>query len=392
MDSPYRPGFGARPAVFVGREPHLARSRTVMTRMMNTGEPAPSVMVLVAPRGMGKTVMLDVIADAARDRGLVAVQVALDSVSDGPQLLAGRLAIAAEELSHSAGRAAWSAVKRRLALLSVEVNAGIVRISSPAAGEERASASVSAREHVAGLLVAVARLAAAAGRHGLVLLIDEFQQARHDDLVIITNALQDALREAGAPIAGFGAGLPDTPERVMAASSFTERFDFRPLQRLTPDESERALIEPALAVGVTWEQAAADALIRAAGGSPYLLQLFGDEVWTIADPDRETELTLSQTTAALAEGRERLHNGLFRGRWVKTTPGERSLLVAMARTADGEGVSDSKDYTAVLGRTTQQLSPTRHTLIDKGLIESAGFGRLRFTIPGFGDYVLSQSS
>lgn len=391
VDSPYRPGFGARPAVFVGREAHLTRARTVLNRLVNTGMPASTAMVLIGPRGLGKTVMLDVIAEQARERGLLAVQVALDDVSDGPQLLAGRLAAAAEEPARAAGRAAWDAVRGRLAQLSIEINAGVVKITSPPAEPgERRKRSASAREHVSGLLVSVAQLAQRGGRHGLVVLFDELQQARHDDLVVITNALQDASRAEGAPLAAFAAGLPDTPERVMRASSFTERFDFRTLQRLTRDEAERALLEPALHVGVTWEPAAASAVLDAAGGSPYLLQLYGDEVWSLADPEPEDSLTIEQARVALEEGRERLHNGMFRGRWARTSEAERRLLLALAQTVDADGVSSSRDYTRAAGRSTPQLSTTRQSLLDKGLIEAAGFGRLRFTTPGFDDFVLRQ--
>jgi hypothetical protein len=37
------------------------------------------------------------------------------------------------------------------------------------------------------------------------------------------------------PLAVFAARLPQTPERVMAAASFTERLDFRTLERLDPE-------------------------------------------------------------------------------------------------------------------------------------------------------------
>lgn len=42
------------------------------------------------------------------------------------------------------------------------------------------------------------------------------------------------------------------------------------------------------------------------------------------------------------------------------------------------------------GRTTPQLSTARKALIDKGLIEATGQGRLRFTMPGFAEFVRDQ--
>ena len=88
MDSPYHPGFGARPAVLVGREQQLTRASASLTRVANSSAAAPSAMVLTGARGLGKTVTLAVIGDTATERGFITASVAFDSVSDNVQLLA----------------------------------------------------------------------------------------------------------------------------------------------------------------------------------------------------------------------------------------------------------------------------------------------------------------
>ena len=82
---------------------------------------------------------------------------------------------------------------------------------------------------------------------------------------------------------------------------------------------------------------------------------------------------------------------MFRSRWASATAGEQALLLALAQTMDDDETSSSRDYTAAIGRTTQQLSSVRQSLIDKGLIEASDFGRIRFTTPGFGEYVLLRA-
>ena len=52
MDSPYHPGFGARPAVLVGRDQQLARAAANLTRVANSRAAAPSAMVLTGARGL----------------------------------------------------------------------------------------------------------------------------------------------------------------------------------------------------------------------------------------------------------------------------------------------------------------------------------------------------
>ena len=194
-----------------------------------------------------------------------------------------------------------------------------------------------------------------------------------------------------APLAVFAAGLPQTPERVMAAASFTERYDFRTLERLDNDSAERALVEPALALNVHWDVAAARKVLASAAGSPYLIQLLGDETWALASPEAGFVLTQSQAHEAIAEVQGSLSNGMFRGRWAKATPAERVLMVAIAQVVDPEGVAQTRHITEVTGRTTPQLSSARQGLFDKGLMEAAGHGRLKFTMPGFAEFVRTQT-
>lgn len=397
MDSPYSPGFGARPAVLVGREAQLTRAAASLTRVANSRAAASSALVLTGSRGLGKTVTLGVIADTAAERGFVTATVAFDSVSDNVQLLAGRIAEAIAPLEGRSGEG-WARFRQRLAGLSVEINAGVVKISSsgtdggpgsgPGGGQETGAVQ---RQVLAGLLVGAARLAVEHDHAGLAILLDELQEAPHAQLVVIANAIQDALAaREGTPLVVFAAGLPETPERVMAAASFTERFDFRGLGRLDEDAAERALIEPAMHAGVTWNVDAAAAVLAAAGGSPYLIQRLGDEAWLLADPAAGDSIEVTHAEAAVAELRENLAGGMFRGRWVKATPAEKAFMVAVAQVVDDQGVAQTRHITAVTGRTTPQLSRVRRSLIDKGLVESAGTATLRFTMPGFAEFARSR--
>ncbi len=388
MDSPYHPGFGARPAVLVGRDQQLARAAANLTRVANSRAAAPSAMVLTGARGLGKTVTLAVIGDAAAERGFVTVSIAFDSVSDNVQLLAGRVAEAIAPLENRRAADTWARFRQRLASLEIEVNAGVVKISSPTAPRADDAQTTVQRQVLADLLAGGAQIAAAHDRAGLAIFLDELQEAPRPQLVVIANAIQDALAAAGdIPLAVFAAGLPQTPERVMAAVSFTERFDFRVLDRLDQAAAERALVEPALSLGVTWEPPAAAAALEAAGGSPYLIQLLGNEAWTLANPDRGGVITQTHAAAATEEVQQSLAAGMFRGRWGKATDAERDLMVAIAQVVGEDGIALTRHITALLDKTTPQLSTARKALIDKGLIESAGTGRLRFTMPGFADFV-----
>ena len=319
MDSPYKPGFGARPAVLVGREAQLARAEVALTRIANSGEAAAATIVFTGARGLGKTVTLGVIGDRARERGFVTASVSLDRVSDNVQMLAAAVAETIAPLHHTGASSVWQGVKDRLSALSIEVNAGVVKIISDAP-ESRPATTTIQRQVLASLLAGAAAAAREKGHTGLVVTLDELQEAPGDQLVVFANAIQDATTTEHAPLGIFGAGLPQTPELVMEAASFTERFDFRTLGRLEHGAAERALIEPAIALGIRWEALAAELALDNAAGSPYLIQYIGDETWIQAAPRAGSAISRGAVETALVQVRDNLDNGMFRGRWAKATP------------------------------------------------------------------------
>lgn len=389
LDSPYRPGFGVRPQVLAGRESLLARAAADLVAVRNTRAAAPSVTVYVGPRGLGKTVTLDEIAGIAERQGFVVGHLRLDSVSDNIQLLASEAAKVTGPLQ-GLGDSIRATLAARLKALSVEIDAGVVKITSDQP-KQRGNETVE-RQVLADILANAARLALTHGRPGLALFIDELQEPPREQLVVLCHALQDVLTSRPAPpLIVFAAGLPATPDKVVEAASFTERFDFRPIRRLDQVSAQRALLEPALASNVQWDPDAANRALHAAAGSPYLIQRIGDEAWRVTAPDPSDTITPADVDQALLHTQEGLETGMFRGRWSKTTPVEQEVLAAMAYAADDTGTATTSDITAATGRTTPQLSMVRKSLIDKGLIETAGKGRWQFTMPGFAEYIRRQN-
>jgi hypothetical protein len=389
MDSPYRPGYGARPTVMVGREAQLDRARTTLTLVANRRAAATTTLVLTGARGLGKTVTLQEIRDEADARGYVTAQAQLDPVTDSIDFVARALGNAVAPFDRGTREALWRRFTDRLQALSLELNAGVVKVTSGAPAAPRTPEQrLTQRQVLTDLLVEGARLARAHDRTGLVLLLDELQAGDADDLAVLVNSLQDAATTPDAPLAVFAAGLSTTPEKVTAAASFAERFDFRALPRLDDAECVRALVEPALSLNVRWSDEALEHVVDFARGSPYLIQSCGDEVWNVARPSPEDQIGITAARRGVDNAREGMEHGLFRSRWSKATPAEQLLLVAIAQCADATGIASTRAITELTERSTPQLSSARRSLLDKGIIESAGHGKLQFTIAGFDDYVL----
>lgn len=386
--NPYTPGFGQRPLVVVGRERQLARGHETLLTVAGTGRASTSPLVLLGVRGIGKTVALGLLRDDADHEGFVTVQVRLDRISSAAQLITSGTAEQIAPLAAQGASGHWRRFTELIAQLSIEVSiAGVVTVGRRPA--EAAPDVLTERQVLARSLISAAQLARGHGSQGLAIFIDEIQEARPNDLVVLVNALQDALTAPSTPIAIFAAGLPDSPARLMAAGSFAERFEFSMLEPFDARQATAALVGPAVRVGVSWDAGAAELLAEESGGSPYLVQLFGDAAWRAGRPASGGVLSRADADAAIAASRESLQAGMFPGRWARCTDGERALLIAIATVADREGIAASEAITAALGKSgTPGWSRVRSSLINKGYIVPRGRGKLGFSIAGFRDFVL----
>lgn len=149
-----------------------------------------------------------------------------------------------------------------------------------------------------------------------------------------------------------------------------------------------ALRLPAHELGVTWSDDAILAAIEAAAGYPHRVQLIGDAAWEAGRPQRGDVIGQAQVRLG-AERAEQRMAAVFRSRMAKINPEQRRVVTAMAELGD-HPVSRAA-LAGRLGITSEALSRPRQELIDRGLVESAGRGLLRFTIPGFASFLRANA-
>jgi hypothetical protein len=380
-DNPYSPGAGLRPAVLAGREPELEAFEAILQR----GELGRGLrgMVVTGLRGVGKTVLVNEFARTAAARDWIVVQLEVRPGGDTAMLsgLASRLHA---ELRGRHRAKLTQGVKRALSSvtafsLTVDPN-GTVGASL----DRDVSGSGDLELDLTSLAVDVGSAALESGI-GVAVFIDEMQELDRQVLASVSAAAH-AAGQRTVPFVVIGAGLPNLPGRLAEAKSYTERlFDFRQLGRLDTDTAAQALIGPAEAVGVRWEQAALARTITASGGYPYFLQEFGAATWNVAAGP-----TITAHDAANGEllGTATLDAGFFRARWDRATPIERSYLRAMAN--DDGAPARTQHIAAQMNRTQSALGPTRAGLIGKGLIYSPEYGAVAFTVPSMSDFIRRQ--
>ena len=383
--NPYAPGAGQRPPELAGRDEQLRAFEVVLERV-SRGRPERS-LVLTGLRGVGKTVLLNSLRSSAvrRHWGTGKLEARPDQNLRRP--LASALHQAVRELGHPRSDEVDHVlgVIRAFAQREAGTNAKLrdqwaPGIDVPAVRGRADSGDIEI--DLVELLTDLGGLAADVGK-GIAVFIDEMQDLGPDDVSALCAACHE-ISQSGLPVIVVGAGLPHLPAVLSASKSYSERlFRYQRIDRLAREAADRALA----------------AMYAATGGYPYFIQAYGKVVWDLAP---RSPITADDVAVAAPEAEGELAVGFFGSRFERATPGEREYLRAMADAAvaiseRGEEELDAiqsvptSDVAAELGKKPQSLSPARDSLLKKGLIYSGERGRIAFTVPHFGRYLLDNA-
>lgn len=386
--NPYTPGSGRTPPALVGRDAELTAAGLLIRRTAQ-GKAGRSLM-LYGLRGVGKTVLLNEMRHQATEAGWLTASIEAKQDKKGAEQSLARLGRAItssarqlkpwRERTTDNVKAAWSTISS----FSITAGAGPLTVGIEIAPSQRASSGtleLDLEDLIADIVPALQESAI-----GMALFIDEIQDL---DRVMLEALLATQHRAAQNewPFYVFGAGLPMVPATLAEARSYAERqFDYRHIDRLSPEEARTALVQPAEDADVKFTEAAAATVLASAQGYPYFLQVYGDLVWQIADT---SPVSVGAASAATEAGIGEIDRSLFRSRWDRATPKQKDLMIAMS---DDDGPSSISDLATRMGKKRpSDISVFRDELIRKGLIYAPERGYLEFTVPLMTDYVRRQA-
>jgi hypothetical protein len=384
--NPYAPGAGQRPPELAGRDAELDAFDVVLERVVR-GRPERSV-VLTGLRGVGKTVLLNALRSAAVRRGWGTGKLEARPDQTIRRALAAALHLAVREL---AGRNAdeTAHVLGVVKSFAQRDAAGKGRLWQPgidvAAVPGRAD-SGDIEVDLVELFTDVGGLAGDSG-HGVAVFVDEMQDLGPRDVSAVCAACHE-IAQRGVPLVVVGAGLPHLPAVLSASKSYSERlFRYTRIDRLDRAAHDLALRAPARDEDADFTDDALAAMFDATGGYPYFVQAYGKVAWDVAP---RSPITAADVAVAAPEAEGELGVGFFGSRYERATPAEREYLRAMADVSDAGDAVSTAEVAKSLGRPPQSLSPARDGLLKKGLVYSGQRGRIAFTVPHFGRYLLAQ--
>jgi len=376
VKNPYTPNAGSRPPELAGRNEQLEQFRILVARLRD-GQTEQSV-IAKGLRGVGKTVLLNAFEDMAESEGFLTYYHELTDESSLVQELARdtERALAMLRLSDKIVQR----VRDRLAHLKT------IRLTGPEGiGIEVDLRNASEGTVAADLTDLFLELGAVAKEkeRGVIFFLDEIQFADEMHYRALISALHRC-NQKGLPISTAAAGLPQIPRLTGEARSYAERlFDFPTIANLDVQAATVALVAPARAQGVEYEEDAVELALDWTEGYPFYIQQIGKHAWNRA---AGSPITRADVEEALPATQVALDRAIYEVRVQRATANERKYMRAMAEL--GEGPYQSGAVARKRGQASTALSPVRQRLLDKGLIyATANYGYIDFSVPRFAEFM-----
>jgi hypothetical protein len=365
-----------------GRDELLSDVRVALDRV-RLGRPAKSVL-MVGLRGVGKTVLLDRMRDAAEERGIQTLRIEAPEGRSLPALIAPQLRLSLIRLSRTA-KAKELATRALRALAgfakALKATYADIEVGLDFAPEPGLADNGDLEHDLQALLESAGEAAKKAGT-ALAIFVDEVQYVEEEQLAALITALHRTAQRS-LPVVLVGAGLPQLRGRMGRAKSYAERlFDFPEIGALSVEAAKLAITKPAADEGVEVRPDALDRIVAQTQGYPYFLQEWGKHSWAVAT---KSPIALEDVAAASRVATAALDESFFRVRFDRLTPAEKRYLRAMSEL--GAGPHRSGDIAQQLQRTVTSLAPMRSALIDKGMIWSPNHGDTAFTVPLFDEFM-----
>lgn len=354
--NPFKPTAGAEPPILVGRKQVIDD----FTDGLDEGVGAPGrLMRISGPRGSGKTVLMAELGAIAKERDWVVIR---ESARQGlVEHLVSKLAS-----------------KLPSANASAEADLGFIKLH--AGINEDANIPIDLESVLTSACKKI-------GTKGLLITIDEVQNADKADITEIASAVQFLIqdkRDIAFVFAGITTGVLDIINDE--GMTFLRRAKAEELEPLPTEEVVPALRKSFTDTGMEIGNPELEAAAAATCGYAFLVQLVGYYVWR--ECRRHIEESNIVNSADVEKGVKAAKAEHARMVMVpilsKLTERPMRYLVAMS---EGEGPMATNDIAEKMGATASSISSARAALIAKQIIEPSGRGFVDFSIPHMREYI-----
>lgn len=360
--NPFTPVFGRDPAYFAGREQILDD----VVRALDVGNNDPNLTsIFVGARGTGKTALLSRLASEATKRGWIAV-----SVTAIPGMLEDIIQRIHEEASHLIGKSE----SRKITSLEIAPLGSIGWENVP-------EDALNWRSRMNILFEQLAET-----ETGILITVDEVDP-NLDEMIELATTYQHFIRE-GKKVALLMAGLPHNVSRLRSGkhTSFLRRAFRQELGAISPEDVHEGYRMTLEGNGKTIDPIALDAAVRATKGFPFMFQLVGFRMWNASTTGQITE---ENVKVGVELAQSDLRRQVFDSTYSDLSKSDLLFLKAMLEDESESSLSDISDR---LGKPSGHVSTYKKRMLEAGVIEEGLRKGIRFSLPGFRDYLSEMLS
>jgi len=387
--NPFMPGVGTQPPFLAGRDQSIRRFMSVLR-----GAPElPANMRLTGLRGVGKSVLLGEFERVARKDGWGATQVEIQPGHNTDDQVVEVLSAMARRAKSDLSRmqrvkqAAGEATRR---VGSIGMTWEDFTVSyQPFSGEKR--------EDLTRELFSLIEVAVGKGLAGVVILLDEAQilrdETRRDGEHPLSTLIASVsmLQRQELPLGLVMCGLPSLTGNLLKARTYTERmFTGEEIGSLQGDDAREAFVRPLSESDLSADDDLIQEVIKEVEGYPYFIQLWGRELWDVADYAGFDRLSLGVLEQARPEIYRRLDLDFYEPRISTLTPAEQDVLIASANASYPP--LEVREMNEKVEKTPQNVNVLLGRLVEQGVLYRVRKGEYKYTAPRFHDYLKRQNS
>lgn len=369
--NPFKATLGATPPLLVGRNDAIEN----FTFALEEGPGAHErVSLVVGPRGIGKTALLNEFEDIARENGWIVIS---ETATAG---FVERIRSTIIRMLHT-DKAKLSGMS--LTILGIGASANWDTTSLPAA-------TYTLRNALEDLLNYSQHLSAHAEQPptGVLITLDEMHHQRSAEVVEFGTTIQHLVRD-NYDIAVAMAGIPSAIRPLLASNAaadgnpvtFLRRAERIMLDRVSDDDVRDALTGPLTDIGITWEPAALEQAVAACQGYPFMIQLVGQWAYRKRTGDI---INADAAAEGIGMARRKLGHLVHEPALADLSDVDRTFLVHMAH---DDGPSKISDIAVRMGRSDSYAGNYRRRLLDAEMIVETGRGEIDFALPYLRDYL-----
>ena len=280
--NPFNPGYGGDPAYFAGREKVefdiLQTLKKITQPQDKEGKiklDADAPIMLIGPRGVGKTVLLNRAKTKAKELGITTISIFKKQFNEDFVSLIKTLT-----------RTNLGYIKEYLS--DYEINLGGLGKVRPKNPDEIIE------------LIMEANLK----KGPVVLLCDEAHEYNLTDFGDFSSTIQYLIGES-YPISVIYTGTPKLRDNITKmGASFTSRSNIKRLNTLKPDEAKAAIEFPFKENKITINEDAINYLVSCSDLFPYFTQIIGRHLWDLVVKNKLNKIELSLAENAVEESQE----------------------------------------------------------------------------------------